>query len=466
MKQRVVVVGRGIIGLSVAHRLVKAGFKDIVICGLKNNIGFASSAAIGLSTVRGARLSRAPLFEAKLLGHSLFSRWLTEISKDSNSDIPFRLGTFESFGSIPEFQKISQRIYNREFRGLSDIELLSYEELSSKCAREIEEMPYGLRPWHDLGGTSSRDTDISDVHQFRRSQREAPQFRHPQREACRGSSSDSKIWEKSFGRRPRHDVGYNSSIGTDIYQNILGAYYYPNDIYFDVQSLLKSLERFVEGSAFVQIVEENVEKIKVDDDGELKVFFKNRFIRTDEVVVAAGPGSNHILRQSEISSVRMAGVLGHTMYTELGSDSKSFAHMKGPHGMVSISDRISVGSSSVKLGGLVASDEDLASSIDQVEDLKSRQLGGIRPDALGSMKQSWKNKWGIRVMSDDRLPVIGSVMLSPEKRILLATAMHKTGYQLANITASFLVTQVLQSDIDPEYKVFEAFDPSRFALVN
>jgi|GEM_PF-5913532 len=386
MKQRVLVIGRGIIGLAVVHRLVKSGFRNVVLCGARNQDSFASNAAMGLSTVRGSRISRAPIFEAKLMGHARLGRWLKEISEDTSILIPFHFGTSEGFSSKAEFQKISKRIYHNEFRGLSNINLHSNEELSDK-----------------LG------------HRFP--------------------------------------------------PDICGGFYYPDDIYFDVDALLNALDFFAKKSSFVENIEENVEKITPDEKGGFVVFTETKTIRTDEVILAAGPGSADILNKSKFSSIRMKGVLGHTLKSELGPCSESFAFMKGTHAVVSVANQLSVGSSSLKLSGLLPSPEELGSSQLLVEDIKKHLFESIDPEFVKVSKKSWNAKWGVRVISTDRLPIIGPIYFDQEARegrILLATAMHKTGYQLANITASFLVSQLLQSEMCKDFRLFQSFAPSRF----
>jgi glycine/D-amino acid oxidase-like deaminating enzyme len=116
-KLKVIVIGRGIAGLSCAFRLIKAGI-DFVIVGQKDSPAQASRCAQGILANKGLIFFDSPLFAAKLKSLLHTQEWLTEIEELSGLSIARSFhGIEEPYWSPEEFQDLVGRIYRRQFWG-------------------------------------------------------------------------------------------------------------------------------------------------------------------------------------------------------------------------------------------------------------------------------------------------------------------------------------------------------------
>lgn len=119
------VVGRGIIGLSVAYELQKRGW-HIFVVGPAQHSGSATGAATGLSSLRGQVATRSPLFTAKMRSHKLLATWLDEVATVSRVEIPCSFkGIVEPATDLKGFEGIRRKVFHRTWTGCLNVSLAS-----------------------------------------------------------------------------------------------------------------------------------------------------------------------------------------------------------------------------------------------------------------------------------------------------------------------------------------------------
>lgn len=122
----VVIIGRGFAGLSLALELAKSGASRIEIIHDENDALEASSAAHGISTIKGIFEADSELFSKKIDGHRGFDHWLQQLEILVGSKRPphvWRLGVSESFPTAEDFRKDFGRIYRKDFVGLKNVKV-------------------------------------------------------------------------------------------------------------------------------------------------------------------------------------------------------------------------------------------------------------------------------------------------------------------------------------------------------
>lgn len=126
------IVGRGIIGLSLAYELGKRGWRVFVV-GPQDRPGSATRAAVGASSMKGQTNANKPLFAVKMYGHEGLCRWIEEVQ--AAAGVPVRhafSGLFEAFSSSTEFAWIRERVFHKQFTGCLNVELLDRGQLIAK----------------------------------------------------------------------------------------------------------------------------------------------------------------------------------------------------------------------------------------------------------------------------------------------------------------------------------------------
>ncbi len=126
------VVGRGIIGLSLAYELGKRGWRVFVV-GPRAKPGTASRAAVGASSMKGKIHASKPLFAVKMYGHEGMPSWIREVEARSGRKIRYDFdGLFEPFSTAKEFDWIRERVFHKEFSGCLNVELIPQTEFVAK----------------------------------------------------------------------------------------------------------------------------------------------------------------------------------------------------------------------------------------------------------------------------------------------------------------------------------------------
>ncbi len=126
--EKIIVIGRGIAGLSLAYRLVKAGYRPILI-GSTSVPKNASRCAQGVLANKGLLFFDSPLFAAKLKSLNHVQSWLVQLEVDSGLEIERNFsGIYEPYWGSQDFQDLVGRIYRRQFWGCFQTQNLSSEQ--------------------------------------------------------------------------------------------------------------------------------------------------------------------------------------------------------------------------------------------------------------------------------------------------------------------------------------------------
>ncbi|MBM4251040.1 MAG: FAD-binding oxidoreductase [Deltaproteobacteria bacterium] len=128
-KRQVSVIGRGIIGLTVAQALLERGWQVTVI-GPQIVLGAASRAAVGTSTLKGNVVAQNPFFGLKISGHQGLKPWLERLERISNHRISRNFGgAFEPFPSVSSYRQVRERVFHRQFTGCKNVAVVDGQAL-------------------------------------------------------------------------------------------------------------------------------------------------------------------------------------------------------------------------------------------------------------------------------------------------------------------------------------------------
>ncbi len=116
-EQNIAIIGRGLAGLTLAFRMVQAGYRPTVY-GAARGPANASRCAQGIVCNKGLIFAESPLFRAKLQTLKQLESWLSALERTSGLAIPRTwIGVDEPYWSSEDFQKMVQRVYRGNFWG-------------------------------------------------------------------------------------------------------------------------------------------------------------------------------------------------------------------------------------------------------------------------------------------------------------------------------------------------------------
>ena len=117
----VVVIGQGFAGLTTALVLSRNGYL-VTVVGPPSDRLTASTAAHGVSTIKGLLESTQELFALKISGHRMFLPWLSGVEADSGLAVSKVLGVHEPFWLKEDYWLNQKRIYKRRYLGAFSLE--------------------------------------------------------------------------------------------------------------------------------------------------------------------------------------------------------------------------------------------------------------------------------------------------------------------------------------------------------
>jgi glycine/D-amino acid oxidase-like deaminating enzyme len=376
--QHSAVIGRGIIGLTIALRLREQGV-PVVIVSKQQLPGSASHVAIGVSAMRGLLQPKTELFRQKLLGHHLLARLIPELENLTKQKIPHNFSGAYEFFTAKTYGKLRRRVYHRLPTGLFAFKCLNFEQTAAHLA------PYS----------------------------------------------------QSWGPEDKK-----------------AAFFYPNDGWFDPDSLLAALEaRLVQLG--VVFVDEIVTRVDVDrSDASLLISCASSVLRVARVVVAAGAGSENLLRSSGIGAHEFSYSSGVTLRTKFRESSKSIAVKNGAESWMCAAGELRCGGENIAASNEYSSEELLAAERkikDKFTRMTSDVFGGKFTNENSCLSDSAEMRSGVRVRMKGDKPWIGFAPFTanPQAGVWVSCGFYKYGYYVALPAADQLMEMMLGTKTAP-----------------
>jgi|GEM_PF-1929753 len=193
---------------------------------------------------------------------------------------------------------------------------------------------------------------------------------------------------------------------------------YPDDAHANVPLLLTAMKTFV--SKHGKIVKATV--LRLEEEREVKVLTEDGDTKCDRVIVAAGIGVSEILKNSRFRVPEFELVPGSSAhFYDAANDVNDFQ-------LVSKYTYSTFGHET-RVGSRLFDGESFA------KDVQERKIKLANHNAKDI---SWQ--YGIRVKQKSRLPFVNAAETQAQKisrKILIATAMYRNGFQLASLVAQF-----------------------------
>ena len=96
MKKKIIVIGRGVVGTTIAMRLSEQENCDVVVIGERATGQCASLAAQGYLAIKGALIAKEELFSLKMKLSRAFPVFIQELEEKSEKEIPYSRFAYSS----------------------------------------------------------------------------------------------------------------------------------------------------------------------------------------------------------------------------------------------------------------------------------------------------------------------------------------------------------------------------------
>src|ERR1043165_1243221 len=114
MKYEVIIIGGGVIGLSVAREL--AGRKSVLLLDRGPTGQGTSRAAAGMLTPLSEADDQGPFFQLSRASHALYDRFIEELRTESNVDVAYSTEGLLCLASSDDSAAALQRRYEWQYR--------------------------------------------------------------------------------------------------------------------------------------------------------------------------------------------------------------------------------------------------------------------------------------------------------------------------------------------------------------
>lgn len=148
MEQPVHIIGRGIAGLAVAFELATRGWQ-VHLHGPRSVTGSATSAAVGVCSVKGNIDASTPLFASKIAAQAGLFGWLEQIERVSLLPISRRLGVVEPVFSLKGYEAIRERVFHKKFTGCHRYNIIKNSMLPIYLQDGLGGINYPADSWFD-----------------------------------------------------------------------------------------------------------------------------------------------------------------------------------------------------------------------------------------------------------------------------------------------------------------------------
>jgi glycine/D-amino acid oxidase-like deaminating enzyme len=325
-KVDVAVVGQGIIGRSIAFRLMEEPSTTIATFN-RDDSAAGSPAAQAVSSMKGATVARHSLFGAKMCGFVNFPKWVDQIRERSGEQgLRVFFGAIEPFRDEAEYQELVERAAHGEPFGVRRMAVVN--------AKELSQLRFILKD-----GTA--------------------------------------------------------------------ALYFPDEAHAQPQKIMDGLALAVNGRAIVAGELTGCTKIK---DGW--ILYANDFeLISRHVVLAPGRKTNEVLRMFGLPELRLYESPGVTNWLRRPPSL--------PDGTLILRR---------KSAWSACGDEVSYNTADTTEINAVAKI-------LGADTTEVKSRYGVRVRTQSRFPLVAPVSMFQNSNLVLATGFYKSGFQLADIAA-------------------------------
>lgn len=226
--------------------------------------------------------------------------------------------------------------------------------------------------------------------------------------------------------------------------SVTGAYYYPHDFWLDVDAFLSDLRSDLVRSG-VEFYYDEIHSFSTYQSG-WEVHGKRQSIFCDELVLAAGIGTDSLLAASGCPTLGLAPSHGVVLRGEVKDKSLSFAFVREMRSAI-------IHNGVVRLGGTATAEWQEGDEEVHASTLRQELAPFIRADILQDVQ--WRTLRGIRAKVKDRMPVVGPWQrCAGKKPVYLCTGLYKNGLALADACAAYL-TQMIDGDQSVEGGVFD-----------
>jgi len=237
-------------------------------------------------------------------------------------------------------------------------------------------------------------------------------------------------------------------------EDLAGAFFYEQDGYVHPIELIETLEWILKSNG-VKFVNDQVVQVLPKDKSNLQINLKNQIMHADEILLACGAGTNSVMKSSGLFVLNLYREFGQTLV------SPSIAGIKGAGKMTKFSYLFSQRDFRVGASSISEKNWNLATRSDEIEKLKELTASAFARSRGFVDELGLEEHWGVRVKLKDRMPVVGEVRFSGSgSRVLIATGLHKTGMQLADPIAQYLVSLV--SHVSHPFDFIDNFNADRF----
>ncbi len=231
----------------------------------------------------------------------------------------------------------------------------------------------------------------------------------------------------------------------------IGAFLYPFDGWFDPQATLAALEIALKklGVGFCEAACERVEFAAP----MVRVILRDAdVVVAKDAIIAAGAFSGPIMLRSGLSDQMLRSVLGLNLTCARQDTQKTYLPLVHGRRSLVVTDYAQVvGAASSRLDQTMPSqdvlDQTRAAMIEAAQEFTSHsteQLLAMTP------------RWGVRLNTADRRPLVGFANLGENRRLGFLTALYKSGLQIADLCAQQLCHAYESDEVSP------AFSPERF----
>ena len=243
--------------------------------------------------------------------------------------------------------------------------------------------------------------------------------------------------------------------------------FYPQDFWIQTDEYLLALAESCLALGIPVLTEKRVTRV-LEEENQATVFLGDESFVFDAVVVAAGTSVKACLAHGiSTKNISLFGAPGYTaMKSFKEKKQEEFCVVKELSAVAQHSGKMYLGSTTEVNGIPLAEEIDKVGTAfisnnanemaDEFAKLSRRVLGA---DSIG--EHSLELRWGVRVRSRDRIPMVGPI--TAKRRVFINTGYYKSGIALTPLGAALLVDLVDKKMPPPE---LQAMDVCRFKTSN